>query len=135
MTIWSPDTCECVIEQTNNDPPTFVRVIRGCKVHQNLPTELDIWNAVMDENPRKNKVFGELITNGPVELRATDVLTGTTTFNNNNRFKFEYTGVSPNRVLHIKFNGYSFKNPDRNQLQRSIDGMVGKDKVILEDDV
>ena len=67
-TTWSPDTCGCVFEyQWDTDVPpaqrthNFSRVLKTCSVHvSGLPQEK--YDAVLEENQRKNKAFGLIAT-------------------------------------------------------------------------
>ena len=64
VTRWSPDSCGCVLEYEWDDAVpatarthTFKTVVKKCSSHSAL-TDKDIYNQVLSENTRKNKVFG-----------------------------------------------------------------------------
>jgi len=66
ITRWSPDTCGCVIEYSwDADLPdesrvhTYSSTIKDCPEHSGLGSA--IYNVILDENQRKNKVHGELL--------------------------------------------------------------------------
>jgi len=62
VTRWSPDTCSCVLDfEWDDEEPegshTIKAVVNRCGSHQAGPDK-DIFNEVLSENTRKNKVFG-----------------------------------------------------------------------------
>jgi hypothetical protein len=59
MTLWSPDTCDCQIE-ISDEPSTrgqVVRHLKVCKVHADRAED---HNAVLAENRNKNIVCAEV---------------------------------------------------------------------------
>lgn len=64
ITRWSPDTCGCVLDYKWDDAePEASRthgleaVVKKCPAHSTL-TDQAIYNQVLSENTRKNKVLG-----------------------------------------------------------------------------
>jgi len=63
MTIWSPDTCDCVVEY--NKKINWISTIRKCRLHQSLDRQ-DLLNAVLTQNRRFNLAHG--INPTPTEI-------------------------------------------------------------------
>ena len=70
ITRWKPDTCDCIIDyqwddqsDENNRVHTVSNVVARCSAHQALTTIVDVYNAVRDENSRKNIIYGQIIKN------------------------------------------------------------------------
>ncbi len=71
VTRWSPDTCACVVEYAwdsevldKDRVHTLFKIVSKCEAHKSLSDE-DVWRAVVDENPRKNKTLGLIKENHP----------------------------------------------------------------------
>lgn len=70
ITRWRPDTCDCIIEYEWDDTlPEADRVhnlktIQRCPAHQ-AHQKPDAYQAVQDENRRKNKVHSLILENMP----------------------------------------------------------------------
>lgn len=73
--IWHPDTCQCIIQQEYDDSLpvdeiviSVVDVLRKCEFHNDINnTNQDIYDTIMDENPRKNRSISKIIENAPEE--------------------------------------------------------------------
>lgn len=55
-TQWQPDTCDCIIIYTNDDPH-LLKIVQKCKHHKNLPTEKTM-KAIQEHNKGFNLKFG-----------------------------------------------------------------------------
>lgn len=67
-TKWRPDTCGCEIEYQWDDSVaqeerTHVvsTITKNCPIHDPIPTKGEHYNVVLEENQRKNKVYGKLL--------------------------------------------------------------------------
>jgi hypothetical protein len=133
-TRFSPDTCQCVIDydwdSESNETDrvhilkTFVNV---CSAHASLPTHQDRWNAVFEENPRKNIAQQLIRDNAPSVLLETNQL-GQTILKH---FDISWSGTAPNRVLTITFTGISLTTQQKNQLQTFLNNRFGSGKVLI----
>jgi len=55
LTIWSPDTCDCVLEYNKNIQ--WIRTINKCRLHNSLKNQ-NLLNAVLTQNRRFNLAHG-----------------------------------------------------------------------------
>jgi len=69
-TTWSPDTCDCKIEyEWDSDVAekdrthSVSKILKVCDAHKNLVGDSAKYNQVLDENQRKNIVYGKIIDN------------------------------------------------------------------------
>jgi hypothetical protein len=138
-TIWKPDTCDCIIEQGVDDSlPEGSQVVFGvnsifkCAAHQNLATATTHFNAINDENPRKNFTLDEILQNAPnTSWYDVDPVTQTRTFKNGITVNLTWSGTAPNRVLTLTFTGISLTGAQRNTLQTRLNNRFGTGKVVL----
>ena len=128
VTRWSPDTCECIIEY--NDDLSLSRVVQACDAHKG-GTESTTFNAVLEENPRKNKSFKEILDNAPPGMYDTDPESGARLFKKGITVDFEWSGVAPNRMLQLVVKGISLTANQKNAVQAKLDNKFGAGKVIL----
>lgn len=70
-TTWKPDTCGCVIEYEWDDAVSenvrthkVKNIIKNCGLHGKTLEE-EVYNSVLDENQRKNKMLGAIIDKIP----------------------------------------------------------------------
>ena len=70
-TRWSPDTCGCVLEYEWDDAQdenvrshSFLAVIAKCPAHESL-SGVALYNQVLNENQRKNRVFAKAQETNP----------------------------------------------------------------------
>ena len=73
--LWRPDTCECEMEyewddavDQNSRVHTISEVKKSCPAHAGLVGKVKIYNVVMDENKRKNIIFGKILENIPTAV-------------------------------------------------------------------
>lgn len=71
-TRWKPDTCQCILEYEWDDQESSETrthkgktIISACKAHEGETDPGKIYSKIIDENTRKNIVFGEIIENIP----------------------------------------------------------------------
>lgn len=111
-TRWSPDTCNCVVEYTwdTDDPPTgrnhnFKNIVKVCPAHESLPNGLAMYDAIRDENPRKNKVLNAFVQNSDDigESYTDDNGEPNRKLKDNIDFEYEFTGEAPNRRIEVQF--------------------------------
>lgn len=135
-TRYSPDTCGCVIEYQWDDTltetdrtHTLSNYINKCSAHSGLATDQDRWNAVFEENPRKNRTLKTCLDNGPTTLF--DVVDGTRQLKPSISYNWSWSGTAPNRVLTVSFTGVSLTTTQRNNLQTALNTLFGSGKVTV----
>lgn len=116
ITRWSPDTCGCVVEYNWDDAVseaervhTLSKVEKKCINHQHL-SDQDVYSALFDENPRKNKVLDAIHSQFPALV---------------DQVKWSF---DENRVLQIKIPP-DFSIAEKGDLQKKIDQEHGSGKV------
>lgn len=69
-TLWKPDTCDCEIEYEWDDEEkedvrrhTVSRIIKACPAHSGAKDAAQNFEIVLEENQRKNILYGEIIKN------------------------------------------------------------------------
>lgn len=130
VTRWSPDTCDCIIEYDNDF--VLVRIIRQCEFHAAMSqaTDVDIYNSVKEENPRKNKALQEILDRGPSSLY--DIQTdGTRSFKNGINVSWTWSGTAPDRVLNISITGVTLTANQKNNIRSFLDNKFGQGKVVI----
>jgi hypothetical protein len=135
-TRYSPDTCDCVIDYTwdsesteANRTHTLKQFANKCPAHSGLATDIDRWNAVFEENPRKNRALQLALDNGPTALY--NLVSGNRQLKDNIRFDFSWSGTAPNRVLNISFTGLSLTTTQKNTIRGVLNNIFGTGKVVL----
>jgi hypothetical protein len=134
---WSPDTCDCVIEyefdadlDESSRTHTGNKVVKDCPEHSGLGTPSSFFNAILDENQRKNITRQDLLEN--VGDLAESLPDGGLDFKNGISFSFSWTGSDADRVLHIQISGYTLTAPQRTTVQTILDGRFGAGKVVID---
>jgi len=64
MTIWKPDTCDCIIEYNRNI--NWVKTLNKCRLHNNLNGQ-NLLNDVLAQNRRFNLAHGVTPTETEIE--------------------------------------------------------------------
>jgi hypothetical protein len=135
-TTWSPDTCSCIIQYTWDDSvPDSERThtvsnVDPCSIHANTgANKEDKWNAVKEENSRKNISFQDILDNGPAALY--DLKDGVRTIKQNINVSLNWSGEAPNRVLTVSFPGVSLTTQQRTTIQNFLNNKFGAGRVIL----
>src|SRR4029453_16453003 len=102
-TRWSPDTCDCVIEYSWDSEQaegtrthTLSNYVNVCPEHQVLADNTARWNAVFEENPRKNIAYQLILDNGPTGL--SDLIDGSRQIKPGVFINTSWSGTAPNRV-------------------------------------
>ena len=136
ITRFSPDTCECVIEYSwdsesteANRTHTLSNYVNKCSAHQGLATDQDRWNAVFEENPRKNIARKLLLDNAPTAVF--DIIYGNREFKSGISFNFSWSGTAPNRTLTISLTGVTLTNQQRNTIQNALNNRFGNGVVTI----
>ena len=128
VTRWSPDTCECVIEY--NEDGTLSKLVKACDAHSG-GTETTVYQTVLEENPRKNKSFKEILDNAPPGMYDTDPESGTRVFKKGINVDFKWTGQPPNRSLELVVKGISLTPTQKNAVQSKLDNKLGAGKATM----
>jgi hypothetical protein len=135
-TTWSPDTCECQIEYDwdseateENRTHTLKRFVNKCQAHAALGADDNIWNTVLEENPRKNVAHQLILDNGPAAL--SDLIDGSRRLKAGITFNFSWSGTAPNRVLTISVNGLSLTTQQRNAIETFLANRFGAGRVLI----
>jgi hypothetical protein len=135
-TRWGPDTCQCILEYTWNDSlpqdqitTTFSNIVSACPSHIGLPSAQAIYNAVNEENPRKNMSLQQMLDTGPNTLY--DIVNGNRQFKNGISVNFVWTGTAPNRVLTLTVAGITLTGAQRTTIQNALNTRFGVGKVVL----
>jgi hypothetical protein len=134
-TRFSPDTCQCVLEyqwddtlSETNRTHTLSNYVSKCPAHSGL-SDTNGWNAVFDENPRKNIARQLCLDNGPTGLF--DLIDGARQLKQNITFNFSWSGVAPDRVLTISFTGINLTTNQKNTIQTALNTRFGVGRVII----
>lgn len=135
-TRFSPDTCGCVLEYTWDDTlsesqrtHTLSNFVTRCPAHSSLASDTDRWNAVFDENPRKNNARQLCLDNGPTSLY--DIIDGTRQLKSTINYNWSWSGTAPNRVLTISFTGISLTTQQKSTIQTALNTRFGSGKVLI----
>jgi len=136
-TRYSPDTCDCVLEYDwdstkpeSSRTHTLNRFVKVCSFHQVLATDTDRWNAVFEENPRKNQSLQAILDNSPT-TSLYDIVNGNRQLKASIGFNFSWSGTAPNRVLTISFTGITLTTQQKNTIQSALNTRFGVGKVVL----
>lgn len=137
ITKWEPDTCDCILEYEFDDTipedqrtHSVYNVIRSCTAHQGLGTFQNIFNTVIEENPRKNNTLKHILDSAPASIYDLDQ-------QNNKLFKKgieltnQWSGIAPNRVLTVTLTGITLTTNQKNAVQNYINTKFGTGKVVL----
>ena len=136
-TRYSPDTCACVIDYTWDDTTTedqrvhtLSNYVNKCAAHSSLATDQQRWNAVFEENPRKNLALQHILNNSPTTALY-DIVDGARQLKNSIALNFSWSGVAPNRVLTLSFTGISLTTNQKNSVQTFLNNRFGAGKVLI----
>lgn len=128
VTRWSPDTCECIIEYEADG--NLTKVVQACDAHKGN-SESTVYQTVLEENPRKNKSFKEILDNAPPGMFDLDEESGTRIFKRGITVDFEWTGTAPNRTLKLIVKGITLTANQLNAVQAKLDNKLGAGKVTI----
>jgi len=136
VTRWSPDTCDCVIEYSWDDSVpedqrvhTLSNYVNKCAAHSALSTDTDRWNAVFEENPRKNIAHQLILDNAPTAMY--DLVNSNRVLKSGIAINLSWSGTAPNRVLTISYTGITLTTNQRNTIQTFLNNRFGVGKVLL----
>lgn len=133
MRTWSPDTCECEIEEVYNGQ-TIVGggvVVRKCSAHASVE-DADLYDVLLNkENRVKNRVQTQLMTAFSSILGDVDAATGSVSWKRGIVFNWAWSGVAPNRVITISLVGATLNSQQRNAAQAWCDANIGAGKVVI----
>ena len=127
-TKWRPDTCGCEIEYQWDDSlsqeariHTVSNVVKKCDVHSTTPSKEDHYNKVLEENQRKNKVYGKLleIPTATVDVTQPD---GSTIKDLKSTVKFDWS-FDVDRNLMVTLTGLN--TSEKNSLKNSVNTLFG----------
>jgi hypothetical protein len=135
-TRWSPDHCVCVVEYqwdtTTNENTrihTYSTHINVCPDHSPLGQNVNGYNAMLEENQRKNNNLQTMIDNAAAQLSSTGSAGGQ--LKNGITYNISYTGTAPNRVLNVSFSGITLTTAQKNALQNAANTKFGTGKVVI----
>src|SRR5215211_3346717 len=131
-TMWSPDTCACVLiyswddsvsEDIRTHTPTTI--VSKCPAHSAIADTNTHFNVIMDENPRKNLSLDEILQNAPSTSWFDVQADGTRVFKSGIITNWTWSGTSPNRVLTLTFTGITLTTQQKNTLQTRLNNRFG----------
>ena len=133
--IWRPDTCECEIKQQYDDAANPIvlsihSVIKRCSQHASLVNDVELYNVINEENPRRNYAIGHILDNAPASIF--DIKEdGRREFKNGIAASWSYTGTMPNRLLTITVSGITLTTNQKNNIQTKLNERFGISKVAI----
>ena len=101
-TRWRPDTCDCILEYEWDDSLpndqiviTYKNTVSQCSFHANLNgnNKKDTYDAVNEENKRKNGTITELITRLQSDFGEADPQTGSITLKRGINVSWDWSGT------------------------------------------
>jgi len=133
---WMPDTSDAIIVyQWDDSLPadqrvhTVKEIIRHDKNHPNMTMEQE-YAAILEENQRKNKVYGQLLGISALSQTITNPDgSSSIILKNGITVNFSYTGTDPNRILVISVSGYMLSLQQKSVIQNWCDNNLGIGKV------
>ena len=120
MTRWSPDTCSCVIDYTDDGNFTLVAIVSLGDEHSGLSDD-ETYAAVKDENTKKNKMLS-LASALSVSITPS-VFTSSVSWS--------FSGSGKTRVLTIDF-GPQLSSLQKTTLQTTCDTQFGVGAVVVK---
>jgi len=79
MTLWSPDTCDCRIEFSDDGNLTYIATHNACAKHVQVANTAQHFTDVLAHNRKKNSIVSWLLNNVPsltrTQLDGTKVVT------------------------------------------------------------
>jgi hypothetical protein len=139
-TRWSPDTCDCILEYEWDDAVpndqiviNYKNTVKQCSNHTHLTgnNKRDTYDAVNEENKRKNGTVAELITRLQSDFGEADPSTGAITLKKGINVSWTWSGTAPNRVMTMTVTGITLTTNKLNQAKNFLDTRFGVGKVIL----
>jgi len=124
-TTWRPDTCDCELTYEWDDSlPLNKRthaihtINKSCLAHSALSVKTEHYDKVIEENKRKNILYGKILDNIPsaVNEKVNDDGTITKTLKLNKEYKWSFDN---DRVLVVELIG--FTNAEKNIIKALVD--------------
>jgi hypothetical protein len=120
LTRWSPDTCSCVIDYTDDGNFTLVSIVSKGTEHSGLD-DATTYSIVKAENQRKNAV--------PLLVTAlVPTVTNTVWLN---QVTWSFSGSGQTRVLTVNL-GALLTAPQKTTLQTTCDTQLGVGAVVIQ---
>jgi hypothetical protein len=138
-TRWTPDTCGCVVEYQWDDAVPddqrthTVKNMVACPAHVLIPTHDANFDAVIDENSRKNLAKSDLLSRFPVLAQTIINADGSTylDFKPGITASFTQNFVGKGRVLTITFPAGMLTAAQKSTAQATADNRFGTGRVII----
>lgn len=138
-TVWTPDTCDCqVVYEWDDEVPaedrvhTFKRIIKRDQNHVSMATDKAQFDAILDENQRKNKVHGNLLSVQQLSQSVTNSDgSSSIQLKNGVNVSYAYTGVDPTRVLTVTITGVTLTTNQKTAIQNWCNTNLGVGKVVI----
>lgn len=141
--IWHPDTCSCIIEQQydaslpiDEVEHSVKSVKKKCEFHSDLVDDQQVYEVLMEENPRKNIAIANLIENSPVEWIDVDSKTGDKKLKDGIVIDYNFvnkendnTTAAGERILELSIIGVdstSLSDIKKTDIQTHLDTTLGK---------
>lgn len=137
--VWYPDTCNgCAVVYTWNDSvpaENRAHTVKEIKKHDPAHSTMsasDEYAAILEENQRKNKVHGQLLTVSALTQSSTSPDGSTTiTIKNGITVTYAYSGADPGRVLTVTISGVSLTSNQKTSIVNWCNTNLGVGKVVL----
>jgi len=138
-TRYSPDHCDCVLEydwdstlSEDQRVHTLNRIVKACPIHQQLATDQDRYNCVLEENPRKNIAQQLILDSGPTQI--SNIVNGVKVLKDGLSFQLTWSGTPPNRLVTIAVNdknGNVLTVQQKSAIQTFLNNRFGVGKVVI----
>ena len=136
ITRWSPDTCGCVIDfewdrdlLATSRVHTGKNIVKDCPDHSGLKTPTAFYDAILDENQRKNKVRQDILENVSALAETKD---GELTFKDGITLSWSWEGKDDERILHLTVTGFTLNQGQKNAITTIANSRFGIDKVVFD---
>jgi hypothetical protein len=140
--LWTPDTCNCKIEEVEESPDHWVggNVIRKCADHTDVPDD-ELYGVLYSnddgENKMKNQLEGYLLGMGGVDFgfheakKHKDGSSAGTGWKDGFRYKWHFSGTGKNRTLHASVEGGILDNAQKKKIRDACSKRFKSDRVVL----
>ena len=139
-TRWSPDTCACVMEyEWDETLPVDARmhaiknVVNVCSFHSSAASDKSAhFSLVIDENSRKNKIYGQLLNVSNItEILTQDDGSQVVQLKKGITFNWSWSGTGSSRIVTISVTGVNLSTAQKNSLQSWCDSNLGAGKAAI----
>ena len=135
-TVWTPDTCDCqVVYEWDDSVPAEERVHTAKRIEKHDVTNPGLsaaqeYAAILENNQRKNKVYGQLLNvQGVSETVTQPDGTDAVRLKKGIIMNHSWTGEGESKVLKISVSGASLTNQQKTGLKNWADSTLGAGKV------